>query len=307
MGTLDGQNTSSVAGQAVAGQMQAGQPSASAGLAAGMTAPDAAPAVTSDSSPAVDATTAAALVVLVYGPPLAGTSTQAQLLSSRYGLPVVSVDSLLHEAYALQQTEAVAMAAAAAAAAGGGPPSPGRTQRHNLLEQLSKLLFPSTNPGESPAGPSIRASSAASTQSASAGAHHELQHQQLPVPELVTAALQAALHQEHYSRGYIFDGLNSKYLSSSAVVARCLLQGVGLVCKALQQAEGAVPTPPAVAAAVAKGVKAASRPTRSRPGGKAAAAAPEPVPPIMTFIKPDVWEGSQQVGCAATAAELTWQ
>jgi len=248
----------------------------------------------------------AALVVLVYGPPLAGTSTQAQLLSSRYGLPVVSVDSLLHEAYALQQTEAVAMAAAAAAA-GGGPPSPGRTQKQDLLDQLSRLLFPSTNRGESPAGPSIRASSAASTQSASAGAHPELQHQQLPVPELVTAALQAALHQEHYSRGYIVDGLNSKYLSSSAVVARCLLQGVGLVCKALQQAEGAVPTPPAVAAAAAKGVKAASRPTSSRPGGKAAAAAPEPVPPIMTFIKPDIWEGSQQVGRAATAAELTWQ
>ncbi len=35
-------------------------------------------------------------VVLLHGPPMAGTSTQAQLLAARYGIPTVTVDTLLH-------------------------------------------------------------------------------------------------------------------------------------------------------------------------------------------------------------------
>lgn len=35
------------------------------------------------------------LIVMLYGPPTAPTATQAALLSSRYGLPVVTIDGLL--------------------------------------------------------------------------------------------------------------------------------------------------------------------------------------------------------------------
>jgi hypothetical protein len=35
------------------------------------------------------------LIVMLYGPPTAPTTTQAALLNSRYGLPVVTIDGLL--------------------------------------------------------------------------------------------------------------------------------------------------------------------------------------------------------------------
>lgn len=35
------------------------------------------------------------LVVVMYGPPMAGTSTQARLLGQRYGVPVATIDGLI--------------------------------------------------------------------------------------------------------------------------------------------------------------------------------------------------------------------
>jgi hypothetical protein len=247
------------------------------------------------------------LAVVVYGPPLAGTSTQASLLGSRYGLPVVCVDGLLQEAYSLEQAEAAVAAVAAVAAAAaapattGTPGSPGRTQKRQLLELLTKLLFFSAPLGPSDFGspPPARGQSAASGHAsahasghAAPSTHGDAQHLLQSVPDVLTAALQLALQQEQYSKGYIIDGLGSKHMQSDGVVARCLLQAVGLVCKSLHPPE---PSPPPASAGAAKGTKAPSRPPSSRPGVKAAPV-PEVVLPIMTFSSPDVWEGPQQVG-----------
>lgn len=292
MSKLDGQGvlaTDSVAGQPAASGQPAAAPTqadTAATSVAGMPADTAtATAVSTEQA----APSAAPLVVVLFGPPLAGTSTQASLLSSRYGLPVITVDYLLHEAYRLQQEQAAEAAAVAAAA--DAPPSPGSTQKRQLLDQLSKLLFAQPEQAIRPTSPTGRVQSASKTRGASAGAHADSQQHHLSVPEVVTAALQMALQQEQYSKGYIVDGLSSKHLSSAAVAARCLMMAVGLTCKALQQPE--LPPPPLPASA-AKGVKAPSRPPSSRPGAKGVAV-PEPVPPILTFAGPDVWEGTQQV------------
>lgn len=229
------------------------------------------------------------LVVVLYGPPVAGTSTQASSLSRRYSIPVLAVDQLLQEAYRLQQAK-TAEAAAAAVATGAAAPAE-NPQQHQLAEQLSKLLFAAPELNTAPASPTARAQSASKRPGTAAGAHADPQQHHSPsVPEVVAAAFRVALQQEQYSQGYIVDGLNSKHLPSAAVVARCLMQAVGLSCKALQPPEP--PAPPLSASA--KAVKAPSRPASSRPGAKGAAA-PEPVPPIMTFAGPDVWEGTQQV------------
>lgn len=239
------------------------------------------------------AAAAAPLVVLMYGPPLSGTSTQAALLSSRYGRPVVSVDGLLQQAYSILQAEA-ATTAVATPAASPGSPRPGRNRQ--LCDQLAQLLFCSSTVSAAEAGslsPSSRLQAAAAAQRAAVGAG-VAQHHQPAAHDVVKAALQLALQQEEYSQGYIVDGLNSKHLPSAAVVARCLLQAAGLTCKALQPSEGSPQG--AAAAAAAKGVKAASsRPPSGKPSSKAVPAAPEPVPPILSFTTPDVWEGPLQV------------
>lgn len=51
----------------------------------------AAAAVAPHQTPCVDSKP----IVLLYGPPMAGTSTQARLLAERYDVPVVTVDTLL--------------------------------------------------------------------------------------------------------------------------------------------------------------------------------------------------------------------
>lgn len=238
----------------------------------------------------------------MYGPPLAGTSTQATLLGSRYGLPVVCVDGLLQAAYSLEKAEAATAAAAAAPATPAGTSgSPGRTPKRQLLELLTKMLFFSAPLGPTDFGspPPARGQSAASGHAAGHSPGHaaastaaDTQHQLQRVPDVLTAALQLALQQEQYSKGFIIDGLCSKHMPNGGVVARCLLQAVGLVCKSLHPPE---PSPPPASAGAAKGTKAPSRPPSSRPGVKAAPV-PEVVLPIMTFSSPDVWEGSQQVG-----------
>lgn len=318
MGKLEGSGTtqaatpaSAVAAATAMTQPPDGGPSATPRQQVDSAAPPAAPAaVQPEAAAGVDTAAppdAAAgsnpLVVLLYGSPLAGTSTQATMLSSRYDLPVVTVDGLLHEAYSLQQAEAskaaatVAAATAAAAVTAATPGSPGRTQKKlQLVDQLAQLLFLSSTstPADAllPASPTGRVQSAASSRSSAGGSHPEGQH--TSIPELITSALKIALHQEQYSKGYIVDGLHSKHLSSAAVAARCLLQAVGLSCKALQPPEVVVPAPPAGSKASA--AKAApSRPPSSRPGVKGVPAAPEPVPLILTFSTPDVWEGSQRV------------
>jgi hypothetical protein len=299
---LDGQGVlaaDSVTGQPAASGQPAAPPIPADTAATSATHKEmlAASADTTAGSTEQAALSAAPLVVVLYGPPLAGTSTQASLLSNRYSLPVTTLDVLLHEAYRLQQEQAAEAAAAAAAA--DAPPSPDSSQKRQLLDQLSKLLFAPPEQTLHPASPTGRVQSASKTRGASAGGYAD-SHQHLSAPEVVAAALQMALQQEQYTQGYIVDGLNSKHLSSPAVAARCLMMAVGLTCKALQQPE--VPTPPASASA-AKGVKAPSRPPSSRPGAKSVAV-PEPAPPILTFAGPDAWEGNQQVShCLGVTAK----
>lgn len=256
------------------------------GAAPAAAAGDLASAAVADVASATADSPAAPLVVLLYGAPLAGTSTQAALLGSRYGVPVVTVDSLLQEAHSLQQAQVAATAAAAAAA--GSPLSPGKGPQRQLADGLSKLLFGIEDLGP-PLSPTGRTQSAASSHSSSS-VHADAQHQ-LSVPDVITAALRSALQQQQYSKGYIVDGLNSRHAVSAAVVARCVLLAAGLTCKALQHPEP--PSPPAAAASVRGSKTAASRPPSSRPGK--GAAIPEPVSPLMTFTGPDVWEGSHLV------------
>lgn len=299
MGKLDGQGVlapSAVTAQQAASSQPASQPPATGSatanpadtVAASTEATTGAEAADAGAAGAESATqTPAPLIVVLYGPPLAGTSTQASLLSSRYGIPVVTIDQLLQEAYRLQQEQAAEAAAAAAAA--GAPLSPDSTQKRQLLEQLSKLLFAAPELSNVPTSPTGRTQSAAKRPGT---AHADLQQHHLSVPEVITAALQMALQQEQYSKGYIVDGLNSKHLCSAAVVVRCLMQALGLTCKALQPPEP--PAAPLSVAAKAAAAKVPSRPPSSRPGAKGVPV-PEPVPPIMTFAGPDLWEGTQQV------------
>lgn len=291
MARADGQSTTPVPGGS-AGEQHQQTPVLAVGVAAdSATQPASSPS-------AVAQGTSQPLVVILYGPPLAGTSTQAAMLGSRYGLPIVTVDGLLQEAYfqlqSLQQTEA----ASASGAAGVGAASPRPSREQQLLEQLSKTLFCTVPHGvdDPRASASARVSSAASSHSAALSQQPEA-HQKMAKAELLHMGLQWVLQQECYSKGFIVDGLGSRHVTSAAVVARCVLQAVGLTCQDLQHAEGN-PVAGQAAAATAKAAKAASRPPSSRPGklAAAAAAAPEPVPPILTFSKPDIWDGPVQVG-----------
>jgi hypothetical protein len=122
---------------------------------------------------------------------------------------------------------------------------------------------------------------------------------QLTVPEVhevAVKALQLALSQPQYEAGFVLDGVGSKHLPGAAFAARCMLQAVGLQNKALLSAE---PTAASLSAsgAASKTAKRAkgSRPSSSKPGARNSLV-PEVPPAIVDLSKPDVWEGTQQVG-----------
>lgn len=241
---------------------------------------------------------AAPLVVLLYGPRLAGTSTQAALLSSRHGIPAVTLDRLLLEAFEQLQ-------ARAAAGVVGAPRQQPDPQRQ-LYEGLSKLMFPGVAgagaASDLPAPAAVssaspRAHTPGSARSATVGSTAQREAAaaaaaapQPPSPVDVAAeALRHILQQPAYQRGFVLDGVESKHLASPIAVARCVLKGVGLSCKSQQLLEP--PPPPPVGKASAKG----SRPVSSRPGSKPSAAAAEPATPLLMPTAPDVWEGTQLV------------
>lgn len=262
------------------------------------------------------------LIVLLYGAPLAGVSKQAVLLSKRYGIPAVTVDQLLLEAYEQLQAQSVAAVAAAATAAAPVPATPAQVPAEHarlLYDQLTRLLLP--GPGlvtgangaaaggsdvSSAASPRVQQQAPGRSAQASANAHRDAAAQQQAPPlspqDVVTAALKHALQLVQYHRGFVLDGLESRHLPSAVAVARCVLRAAGLACRNLQQPEQPLAT--ATAAGAAKGPKG-SRPPSSRPGVKTpaastAAAAAEHAAASAMPLSPDVWEGAQLVsdtGC----------
>ena len=94
---------SASAGGSQAGSAPGSRPGTGGAVAVGdAPAPEAAAAdaeaaagVLAKAEAAAAAAAAARTVVVLYGPPLAGTSTHAKALAARYGVPVASLDSLL--------------------------------------------------------------------------------------------------------------------------------------------------------------------------------------------------------------------
>ncbi|KAL0040642.1 hypothetical protein WJX79_000331 [Trebouxia sp. C0005] len=128
------------------------------------------------------------LNLVVMGPPLAGKSVQAQLLSERYQLVVTTVDDLLMEAAQLPDSKVDA----------------------NFADELfAKVIgLPPSQQEEGYIAP-----------------HTQLQATELEA--LVKKALVAALTEEQYTRGIVIDGLTSQYLSPE-LAANLLLASMGL-------------------------------------------------------------------------------
>jgi hypothetical protein len=168
----------------------------------------------------------------------------------------------------------------------------------HLHEQLGKLLYPQAAHLAAGAAPQP---SQASTAAKNASQPLQQQHAQgqLTVPEVhevAVKALQLALSQAQYQAGFVLHGVGSKHLPGAAFAARCMLQAVGLQNKAL------LPTEPTAASLSASGAASktskpakGSRPSSSKPGARTSVV-PEVPPAILDLSKPDVWEGTQQVG-----------
>jgi hypothetical protein len=167
-----------------------------------------------------------------------------------------------------------------------------------LHEQLFKLLHPQA--AQLAAG---AASQPPQGSTAAKSGGHALQQQQAQAQltvadmhEVAVKALQLALSQPQYQAGFVLDGVSSKHLPGAAFAARCMLQAVGLQNKALLPAEPAAASL-SNSGAGSKASKPAkgSRPSSSKPGARTSLV-PEVPPAIMDLSKPNVWEGTQQVG-----------
>jgi glycine/D-amino acid oxidase-like deaminating enzyme len=91
------------------------------------------------------------MLVVVHGAGLAGSSTQAQLLSQRYSLPVTTMDDLLFEAADLEQPAAgAAPGGEAGGAAAAAVPQKGASPVRELPafdQEISDLLYSKVSHG----------------------------------------------------------------------------------------------------------------------------------------------------------------
>eukprot|EP00775_Hariotina_reticulata_P008964 gene8964-9139_t len=243
------------------------------------------------------------LIIMLYGPPAAPTTTQAALLGTRYGIPIVTLDGLLKEVY-MQGVASLSSLDGGSVPGSGGSSSPAYLADSmpvglELHKQLSRLL---ASPAAAPeAGPDItiavdkRAQSATGLTRNRKTQEQAPQQQQLPSPleaqDIVLMALKHALSLPQYQAGFVLDGFGSKHLPVTAMTARCMLQAVGLTCINLPPAESISTAGSTAATSKAKQQGKTSRPSSSRAGIR-------PVPQLQGLIditQPDVWEGTQKV------------
>ena len=207
---------------------------------------------------APSATAAAAkLVVVLHGPVMVGSTTQALLLSERYGAPVTTFDDLLFEgadieAPASAPEPASSDPAAAETAAAEAPPPHFDAEISDLL--YSKVLIDpdlEAQPGFVPPASKLT----------------EVELCELLVRGLKQALQSTGSSSGRYARGLVLDGLRSKYCGPG-VAARLLMEALGMQAV----------LPEAVAAA----------PPKAAAKGKAAEAPPPP--PLA-----DGWNGPHDV------------
>ena len=192
---------------------------------------------------APSATAAAAkLVVVLHGPVMVGSTTQALLLSERYGVPVTTFDDLLFEGADIEAPASAPEPASSdpAAAETEAPPSHFDAEISDLL--YSKVLI---DP-DLEAQPSFVPPASKLTE--------------VELCELLARGLKQALQSTgsssgRYARGLVLDGLRSKYCGPG-VAARLLMEALGMQAV----------LPEAVAAA----------PPKAAAKGKAAEAPPPP-------------------------------
>ena len=207
---------------------------------------------------APSATAAAAkLVVFLHGPVMVGSTTQALLLSERYGAPVTTFDDLLFEgadieAPASAPEPASSDPAAAETAAAEAPPPHFDAEISDLL--YSKVLI---DP-DLEAQPDFVPPASKLT---------EVELCELLVRGLKQALQSTGSSSGRYARGLVLDGLRSKYCGPG-VAARLLMEALGMQAV----------LPEAVAAA----------PPKAAAKGKAAEAPPPPP-------SADGWNGPHDV------------
>lgn len=189
-----------------------------------------------------------------------------------------------------------------------------------VKEVLSKVLESSTTTAALITADLGKVQQAASVAQSAAASRSSIVLQppqvgQLTAAQLVFAAVKAlkiALDQPQYEAGFVLDNIRSRFLPHPAFAARCLLLAIGLENKALQQHEGLMEpsghsslSGSGTGAAAGKSKdkapsavapKSSSRPSSSRSGRGALL---EPPNPMLDFAKPDLWEGSQEVGVTA--------
>jgi hypothetical protein len=267
-------------------------------------------------------------VVLLYGPPKAGVSTQAALLGRRYQLPVVTVDSLVAEAAQLKKPPPPpppAPAAPTAEPSGDDPPQPeGAPAPAAEPPAAAAPAAAEPSAGSALRSPSAAAGTAlAATRAASPGPApgpgrvtgtpvppepphdvealvSELKQRllerpasrakppQAEVQQLLQSVLALVLAQPRYAAGLIVDGLACRHLAPTAA-ATCLLHALGFSTLPQRVTPPPSATPPPTAGpAPAKGQAGKA----AAPAAKKPAAA-EPVPEAPQL--PEVWLGPHKL------------
>ena len=162
------------------------------------------------------------LVVVLHGPPMIGSTTQASLLAKRYDVPVVTFDDLLYEAADIEAPPAAEPLASGEGSEGAAAEAPFFDPEISDLLYSKVLIDPDleAQPGFIPP-----ASSLPEAELVDLLVRGLKQALEAPRPESVAGA--PGPSPSRYSKGLVLDGIRSKYCAPG-IASKVLMQALGM-------------------------------------------------------------------------------